>query len=79
MDNFCEVANKFSVNILELKYLVTTVTKRIASKKKFGVVGSLGIIPALRLRIFFPPTLMFKIVNINTHKTKFYFFCVFAT
>ena len=51
---------------------------RIASKKKFGVVGGLGIIIAVRLRIFFP-TVMFKIVNINTHKAKCYFFNVFVT
>jgi len=62
-----------------MKYLATTVTKRIASKKKFGVVGSLGIITVVRLRIFFFPTVIFKIVNINAHKTKFYFFYVFAT
>jgi hypothetical protein len=66
MDNFWEVADKSSENVLKLKYLATTVTHWIASKKKFGVFGSLGIIPAVRLRNFFP-TVMFKIVNINTY------------
>jgi hypothetical protein len=67
------VANKSSENILELKYLATTVTKRIASKKKFDIFGSLRIIPALRLRIFSPPpTLMFKILNINLLAPEFY-------